>query len=343
MPVLTVERRFDREPGGRIPPGSLFSCTEMREGDSGDGCLTLAHISYIIMKKFLIEGRIMSNFSTQINWYPGHMAKARRLLTDQLKRIDLVIELCDARLPYSSRNPDLIQLAGSRKRILLLNKSDLADPDVSRRWVQFFQDAGTEAYLSDARTFREKDFTAIIDRSTREIVQRALDKGVRKTVRAMVIGVPNVGKSTFINRLFGRSIAQTGDRPGVTRSNQWIRITPYLELMDTPGLLWPRLDDQVAARRMCYLGTIRDEILDLPELAMYLLEDLCEIRPERVVERFHIENPGLRGADLLDAVCRGRGWLQRGAQPDYETCGKVVMKEFREGKLGRITLESPEI
>ena len=158
----------------------------------------------------------------------------------------------------------------------------------------------------------------------------------------MVVGVPNVGKSTYINRLHGGNIAKTGDRPGVTRNTQWIRITPYLELMDTPGLLWPRLDDQLAARRLSYLGTIKDDVLNLDSLAMSLLEDLADIVPQKMSERFHIEDTSLRGIELLDAVCRGRGFLLKGNEMDYDRCCSVVLDEFRGGKLGRITLEAPE-
>ncbi|MBR2662315.1 MAG: ribosome biogenesis GTPase YlqF [Clostridia bacterium] len=175
----------------------------------------------------------------EINWYPGHMAKTLRLLREQIRKADLVIELCDARLPHSSRNPDLNRLIGGRKRLLLMNKADLADPDMSSRWLQEFRNEGLTASLIQARNLRTKDILTAIEEQTRDAVDRAAEKGVRKTVRIMVVGVPNVGKSTFINRINGASIAQTGDRPGVTRNNQWIKITPWLEMLDTPGMLWP--------------------------------------------------------------------------------------------------------
>ena len=157
----------------------------------------------------------------------------------------------------------------------------------------------------------------------------------------MIVGIPNVGKSTLINRLYGRSVAQIGDRPGVTKSNQWVRVSPYLELLDTPGLLWPRLDDQVAARRLCYIGSIKDDVVDTYDLTIHLLEDLRSIVPDKVKERFHIQDTSLKGIELLDSVCAGRGWLMKGAQYDYDRCCRVVLDEFRAGKLGRITLESP--
>lgn len=278
----------------------------------------------------------------EINWYPGHMAKTRRLLSDQIGKADLIIELCDARLPYSSRNPDLDRMIQGKKRILLLNKADLADPELSRRWLHYFRGKGLNTALIQATGLKAKDALTAIEKATREIVEKAASRGIRKTVRAMVVGVPNVGKSTYINRLHGGNIAKTGDRPGVTRNTQWIRITPYLELMDTPGLLWPRLDDQLAARRLSYLGTIKDDVLNLDSLAMSLLEDLAGIVPQKMSERFHIEDTSLRGIELLDAVCRGRGFLLKGNEMDYDRCCSVVLDEFRGGKLGRITLEAPE-
>ena len=276
-----------------------------------------------------------------INWYPGHMAKTRRQLSEMISRVDLMIELCDARLPYSSRNPDLDRMCRGKNRILLLNKADLADPALTSRWLSYFRSRGIEAAAIQAKQLKNKEAIAAIERSTQKAVQQAAARGIRKTVRAMVVGVPNVGKSTYINQLHGGHIAQTGDRPGVTRSTQWIRVTPYLEIMDTPGLLWPRLDDQTAARRLSYLGTIRDEVLNQDDLALSLLNDLADSVPDRLMERFHVQDPDLRGPELMDAVCRGRGFLLRGNEYDYDRCCSVVLDEFREGKLGRITLEIP--
>ena len=283
----------------------------------------------------------MNEHSSPINWYPGHMAKTRRLLQEQIKRIDLVIEICDARLPYSSRNPELTGMIRQKKHLLFLNKSDLADPAMNNAWIRYFRGTGTEAYTTDAVRIKGKETIGLIDRATREIVEKALEKGVRKTVRAMIIGIPNVGKSTLINRLYGRSVTQIGDRPGVTRSNQWVRISPYLEILDTPGLLWPKLDDQASARRLCYIGSVKDDVVDLADLTVHLLEELCETVPDRVAERFHVQDTSLRGAELIEAVCAGRGWLLRGGRYDYDRCCSVVLDEFRAGKLGRITLESP--
>ncbi|MCH5285875.1 MAG: ribosome biogenesis GTPase YlqF [Christensenellaceae bacterium] len=270
------------------------------------------------------------------------MAKAKRLLAEQLRRVDVVIELCDARLPYSSRNPDLDKLIAGKKRVLLLNKADLADSGATSAWLQFFRAQGIDAAPYNAASGKAKDALAVIDRAAKETVERAAQKGVRKTVRAMVVGVPNVGKSTFTNRLHGGSIAKTGDRPGVTRANQWVRISPYLELLDTPGLLWPRLDDQLAARRLCYIGTVKDDVVDLPMLTIHLLQDLLAVKPEAVMERFRFDDPDLTGEALLEAVCRGRGFLMKGGVCDYDRCCAVVLDEFRAGKLGRMTLEMPQ-
>lgn len=276
-----------------------------------------------------------------INWYPGHMAKAKRQLADQLSRVDVVVELCDARLPYSSRNPDLDKLVSGKKRVLLLNKADLADAGATGVWLNCFRAQGIAAVSYSATGGKAKDAIAAIDRAAKEIVERAAQKGMRKTVRVMVVGVPNVGKSTFTNRLHGGNIAKTGDRPGVTRSNQWVRISPYLELLDTPGLLWPRLDDQVAARRLCYIGTVKDDVVDLAMLTIHLLEDMMAVKPQAVMERFKVKDATLRGEELLEAVCRGRGFLMKGGVCDYDRCCAVVLDEFRAGKLGRITLEHP--
>ncbi len=276
----------------------------------------------------------------QINWYPGHMAKAKRLLADQLGRCDVVIELCDARLPYSSRNPDLARMTNGKKRILLLNKADLADPNVTSAWIRRFREQGLEAAPCTAKS-SGKDILRLIDKAAEEAVQRAAQKGVHKTVRCMVAGVPNVGKSTLINSLHGSSIAKTGDKPGVTRANQWVVIGPYLQLLDSPGLLWPRLDDQRAAKRLCYIGSVKDDVVDLPMLTIELLTELLEIRPENILERFRFSDPALRGEALLEAVCRGRGFLLKGGICDYDRCCQVVLDEFRAGKCGRISLEVP--
>lgn len=278
----------------------------------------------------------------EINWYPGHMAKAKRLLADQIARTDLIVELCDARLPFSSRNPDIEKMIGNKNHILFLNKADLADPAVTEQWLKFFRTQGMSAWAITANNNRAKESIRRINEATADIVKKYADRGVRKGMKVMVIGVPNVGKSTYINHIHGSGITQTGDRPGVTKSNQWVKIGPYLDLMDSPGLLWPRLDDQTAARRLCYIGSVKDDVVDLAMLTIHLLQDLLAVKPESVAERFHLTDTSVRGAELLDAVCRGRGFLLKGGVPDYDRCCSVVLDEFRAGKLGRITLEMPE-
>ena len=278
----------------------------------------------------------------EINWYPGHMAKAKRLLADQIARTDLIIELCDARLPFSSRNPDLEKMIGNRNHILFLNKADLADPNMTEQWLKVFREQGIPAWAITANNTRAKESIRRINEATAETVKKYAERGVRKGMKVMVIGVPNVGKSTYINHLHGSGITQTGDRPGVTKANQWVKIGPYLDLMDSPGLLWPRLDNQIAARRLCYIGSVKDDVVDLAMLTIHLLQDLIAVKPESVAERFHLTDTTVRGAELLDAVCRGRGFLLKGGVPDYDRCCSVVLDEFRAGKLGRITLEAPE-
>lgn len=277
-----------------------------------------------------------------IQWYPGHMAKAKRLLTQQLSRVDLVIELCDARIPHSSRNPDLDYLLKAKQRVLLLNKADLANPADTKKWIEAFrtQDIAAKAY--DAKKGKTSEIFALIEKMTKETVERAAQKGVRKTVRAMIVGVPNVGKSTLINKLHGGAITKVGDKPGVTRANQWVKVNPYLELMDTPGLLWPRFDDPLAAMRLAYIGTIRDDIIDKETLAENLLKDLLVVIPQQVELRYKLNDKNVEEMGLLAAACIGRGWLQKGGVPDRDRGSALILDEFRSGTLGKISLEKAQ-
>ncbi|MBE5801201.1 MAG: ribosome biogenesis GTPase YlqF [Clostridiales bacterium] len=274
-----------------------------------------------------------------IQWYPGHMAKAKRLLAAQLSKVDLVVELCDARLPLSSRNPALGAMLQHKRRILLLCKADLAENAKTQKWLAFFRAQGIAAMAYDASPHKTKEAKLFIEQAAKEVIERGERRGIAKTIRAIVVGVPNVGKSTFINRLYGGSIAQTGDRPGVTKSNQWVKVSPYLEVLDTPGMLWPKLNDQLAATRLAYIGTIKDAVYNQEELCISLLEDLLEVRPQQTAERFKIKDTSLRGYELLEAVCRGRGFLMRGGVCDTDRGCSVVLDEFRAGKVGKLTLE----
>ncbi|MEG1569682.1 MAG: ribosome biogenesis GTPase YlqF [Clostridia bacterium] len=282
-------------------------------------------------------------FDLDIQWYPGHMAKAKRLLLAQLSKVDLVIELCDARLPLSSRNPVLGDLLKSKRRVLLLCKADLAQPQMTQQWLQYFKNKGIDAMPYDKSPQRTKQAKQLIEKAAEAVILRGQRRGIQKTIRAMVVGVPNVGKSTFINRLYGGGIAKTGDRPGVTKNNQWVKVSPYLEVMDTPGMLWPKLNDQRAAARLAYIGTIKDAIYDQMALCVHLLKDLLEAMPAQTIERYKITNPQAQGYELLNEVCIGRGFLMRGGVCDLDRACAVILDEFREGKVGKLTLEHAPI
>lgn len=280
----------------------------------------------------------------EINWYPGHMAKTRKLLADQIRSVDAVIELCDARAPRATRNPDLNALMSGKNRILVLNKSDLANDEITRAWMNTYRAQGLTAVRFQSIGGKAKDIFSLIEQAAKPAVERMKARGANKTVRMMVVGIPNVGKSTFINKLRGQSIAKASDRPGVTRSNQWVRIGPYLELLDTPGMLWPKLEDQRIAQTLAFLGSIRDQIMDGEELASALLQTLLVISPAQAIARFKLPaNAGeLPPEMLLESACKGRGWLLSGGRLDTERAAAVILDEFRGVKLGKITLEKPE-
>ena len=248
----------------------------------------------------------------KINWYPGHMARAKRALADQLSRVDVVVELCDARIPRASRNPDLADMIKNKRHLLVLGKADLAEERETRAWLGYFRAQGIDCMSFDSIRGKAKDIVARIEKASADAVAKMAAKGVKKTVRVMIVGVPNVGKSTFTNRINGAAIARTGDRPGVTRSNQWVRITPYLELLDTPGLLWPNLSDQQDARALAFVGTINDNIMDQQMLAIRLMERLMEDHADALATRFKLKDHTLRGVPLLEEACRCRGGLRNG-------------------------------
>ena len=280
----------------------------------------------------------------QIQWYPGHMTKAKRMMQADIKLIDLVIELLDARIPFSSRNPDIDELAKGKSRLVLLNKSDLADPAGNDRWLKYFTDKGMVALLIDSRN--RKGFSAInaaVDRACAEKTERDRKKGIiGRPVRAMVAGIPNVGKSTFINSLCKSASARTGNKPGVTKGKQWIRLNKKVELLDTPGILWPRFEDDNTGNNLAYIGSINDEILDERELAMDLIEVLKPLYPSSLSQRYGIDEEA-DTAIILEDIARKRGCLKKGNEPDYDKAARIILDEFRAGKLGRITLEMPKL
>lgn len=278
-----------------------------------------------------------------INWYPGHMTKTRRMLQENLKMIDVVVEILDARAPLASRNPDFDDLFAGKARVVLLNKSDLADSNATKRWITHFNRRGIEAAgISATGGSAKKIAVSLIEKAAKPRVDAMKLKGVNKVVRCMIVGIPNVGKSTLINRIAGQNRAEVGDKPGVTRGKQWVKITPYLELMDTPGMLWPKLEDQELAKHLAYLGSIKDEVMDSEELALDLLAYLNQFVPAQVAERYSKVTAETPKEELLNAVCRSRGFLLRGGELDTERAAHVSLDEFRAGKVARVTLEQPE-
>lgn len=278
-----------------------------------------------------------------IQWYPGHMAKARRQLQEELKLIDVVAELVDARAPLSSRNPDFDDLFNGKERVVLMNKSDLADPAVSKKWIAYYEALGFSATCIVSTEMKSKTAAMqVIERAAAPKVARMREKGVFKVVRAMVVGIPNVGKSTLINRVAGGKKAAVGDKPGVTRAKQWVKITPYLELCDTPGLLWPKITDQQNAKNLAFLGSINDEIIPLEQLASELAEKLLVLAPDKLCVRYPAITAEMGGEESLLQIAKQRGFLFPGGEPDAERASRVLLDEFRGGKLGRITLETPE-
>ena len=279
-----------------------------------------------------------------INWYPGHMAKTKRMLEENLKLVDMVIEVTDARAPAACRNPDFETLFENKIRVIVLNKSDLSSREHNREWIKYYKENGmTAVEFVSVKPAMRKEAIALIDRAGAPIVQRYREKGINKTVRALVAGVPNVGKSTFINLLAGTAKAQVGNRPGVTRSKQWVKITEHLELMDTPGMLWGKLENETLAKHLAYIGSIRDEILDIEELSGLLLCDLMKICPAALTERYKKLTADMDSPEaLLNGVCKSRGFMLSGGVYDTERAAKTVIDEFRAGKIARVAIEKPD-
>ena len=277
-----------------------------------------------------------------IQWYPGHMTKAVRQMQEDLKLIDLIIELVDARVPLSSRNPNIDDLGKNKARLVLLNKSDLADERCNLLWQEYFQEKGIHVLKVNARSGAGlKSIQGVVQEACREKIERDRKRGIlNRPIRAMVVGIPNVGKSTFINSYAGRACTKTGNKPGVTKGKQWIRLNKNLELLDTPGILWPKFEDQQVGIKLSLIGSIKDEILNLDELALELLKRLYTDYPGILAERYGSEESE-DGLKMLEAVAKARNCLLKGQELDYGKAARLLLEEFRNGKIGRITLERP--
>lgn len=275
-----------------------------------------------------------------VQWYPGHMTKAKRQMQEDLKLIDLIIELVDARVPMSSRNPDIDKLGQNKSRLILLNKADLADERQNEAWKEFFQSKGFHVVKVDSRNGSGmKAIQNVIQEACKEKIERDRRRGIKnRPIRAMVAGIPNVGKSTFINTFAGKACAKTGNRPGVTKGKQWIRLNKNVELLDTPGILWPKFEDQEVGIRLAYVGSIKDDILNMEELALSLIGYLKERYPGVLQKRYETDEAG-ELLEILQGIARARGCLKKGEELDYAKASGLFFDDFRGGKLDRITLE----
>lgn len=275
-----------------------------------------------------------------VQWYPGHMTKAKRQMQEDIKLIDLIIELVDARVPLSSRNPDIDEIGKNKARLILLNKADLADEAQNEAWKAYFQEKGFYVVKVDSRNGAGmKVVQNVIQEACKEKTERDRKRGIKnRPIRAMVAGIPNVGKSTFINTFAGKACAKTGNKPGVTKGKQWIRLNKNVELLDTPGILWPKFEDQEVGKRLAFIGSVKDEILNMEELALELISYLCQNYPGALAKRYNITEEG-QPVELLGEIERVRGCLKKGEELDYTKATGILFEEFRSGKIGRITLE----
>lgn len=276
-------------------------------------------------------------------WYPGHMTKAKRQMQEDMKLIDLVIELVDARIPLSSRNPDIDELGRQKARLILMNKADLADEEQTRKWTEFFQGRGYFVMKLDARARGGmKKISDVITEACREKIERDRKRGIKnRPVRAMVVGIPNVGKSTFINTYAGKACAKTGNKPGVTKGKQWIKLNKNVELLDTPGILWPKFEDQRVGLYLALVGSIKDEILNVDELSLELIQLLKETYPGVLADRYELSEEAPY-AEILKQIAENRKCVKKGNELDYSKAAALLMDEFRSGRLGKITLEFPK-
>ena len=278
-------------------------------------------------------------------WYPGHMTKAKRMMQENIGLIDLVIELVDARIPLSSRNPDIDELGKNKYRLILLNKSDLADVGANRLWMEYFKKKGFHVLEINARSGQGmKSIQGVVREACREKIERDRKRGIKnRPIRAIVVGIPNVGKSTFINSFAGKACTKTGNKPGVTKGKQWIRMNRELELLDTPGILWPKFESEEVGRNLALIGSMNDEILQMTELAADLIAYLLKYYRTELAERYSMEDMDDMTTPLmvLTHVCEMRKCYKKGQEADYEKASAIVMDDFRSGRIGRITLELP--
>ena len=279
-----------------------------------------------------------------IQWYPGHMTKTRRQIEADLKQVDAVCEIVDARIPISSRNPDIDAICGSKPRILVLNRMDLADPNATKRWAAYFKSRGMAVLATDCKSRRGiADFTPAARAACAEKLERDAKRGMNRPLRVMVVGIPNVGKSTLINQISGRKGAKAENRPGVTRGKQWVTVDAGLQLLDTPGILWPKFEDPEVGMMLAYTGAVKEGVIDIEELACRLMELLHKYYPQALLDRYQVEAPdGTPGWELVELAGRKRGYLVSGGEVNTERMSKVLLDEFRSGKLGKFTLEMPE-
>ena len=287
----------------------------------------------------------MGDFQKQtVQWFPGHMAKTRRLIKESLTRVDCVTEILDARIPLSSRNPEIGEITAGKPRIILLNKCDMADEKVTADWIKYFRSTGAEALAVDCRSGKGLNaYTPLVRKVLAEKIKANTERGMAgKALRVMVVGIPNTGKSSFINKMAGRVRAKVADRPGVTTSNQWFFIGNGIELLDTPGVLWPKFDDPVVGDRLAFIGSVKDAVLDIETMAVRLLDVLRDGYPDRLTERYKIDNfDGLQSWEILELIGRKRGMLISGGEVNTERASVMLLDEYRGGKLGKITMEFP--
>ena len=286
----------------------------------------------------------MESERMNIQWYPGHMTKTRRQIEADLKQVDAVCEIVDARIPISSRNPDIDAICGNKPRIIVLNRMDLADPVATKKWLQYFRQKGMAAVAADCKHRKGiSEFQPAVRSVLKEKLERDAAKGMNRAMRVMVVGIPNVGKSTLINQISGRKGAKAENRPGVTRGKQWVTVDNSLLLLDTPGILWPKFEDPNVGMMLAYTGAVKENVIDAEELAYRLMELLWKYYPDVVRERYKVDMPqGTPGYILLEEAGRKRGFLVARGEVNTERMAKVLLDEYRSGKLGCFTLESPE-